>query len=375
MQHELALGVEAEADEPGPEQRHRRLARAALRSPGASIGSSGYSSAMRSRNATASVASSATCSFSTSTVSSACPCGPGCRTCAAPGSPTAPAPRRVDGVELDDARPSRAGLDVSSASVGSSRSSVLGGGGSSSSSEPVSLHFTSIAAPCVPKLEHRDRRRRHAHALEQVEVHAGVVRDRGLDRVGVRHDHDQSRCGWRGDDRPRARRPCAPASRRSTRRRGSARATARAARSSTGRSWRGRRSCRRSIRRSRPRSRPAAAAPRARGASAMRCRGLRGALDRARVDDRDRQLRQALAERRRPARRPLSDRSMPGVRPESSGPVCAVTAWRTSTSRVGRRAAPRLRRRRRRSRLGASRRRSVGHCPEFYRRSPLTSSP
>ena len=33
--------------------------------------------------------------------------------------------------------------------------------------------------------------------------------------------------------------------------------------------------------------------------------------------------------------RPLSDRSMPGVRPESIGPVCAVTAWRTSTRRVG----------------------------------------
>src|SRR5689334_5282710 len=26
---------------------------------------------------------------------------------------------------------------------------------------------------------------------------------------------------------------------------------------------------------------------------------------------------------------------MPGVRPERSGPVCAVTAWRTSTRRVG----------------------------------------
>ena len=26
---------------------------------------------------------------------------------------------------------------------------------------------------------------------------------------------------------------------------------------------------------------------------------------------------------------------MPGIRPESSGPVCAVTACRTSTSRVG----------------------------------------
>ena len=54
---------------------------------------------------------------------------------------------------------------------------------------PVSLHF-SIAAPCCDELEHRDRRGRHDDALEQVEVHAGVVRDRGLDRVGVRHDDD-----------------------------------------------------------------------------------------------------------------------------------------------------------------------------------------
>src|SRR5690242_16429723 len=26
---------------------------------------------------------------------------------------------------------------------------------------------------------------------------------------------------------------------------------------------------------------------------------------------------------------------MPGIRPDRSGPVCAVTAWRTSTRRVG----------------------------------------
>src|SRR5215210_3469519 len=32
---------------------------------------------------------------------------------------------------------------------------------------------------------------------------------------------------------------------------------------------------------------------------------------------------------------PLSDRSMPGSRPDNNGPVCAVTACRTSTSRVG----------------------------------------
>ena len=31
---------------------------------------------------------------------------------------------------------------------------------------------------------------------------------------------------------------------------------------------------------------------------------------------------------------------MPGARPESSGPVCAVTAWRASTRRVGACAEP-----------------------------------
>ena len=32
---------------------------------------------------------------------------------------------------------------------------------------------------------------------------------------------------------------------------------------------------------------------------------------------------------------PFSERSIPGMRPESNGPVCAVTACRTSTRRVG----------------------------------------
>ena len=46
--------------------------RSSAASDGSAIASSGYSSAIRSKNATASVASSATCSFSTSTVSWAC---------------------------------------------------------------------------------------------------------------------------------------------------------------------------------------------------------------------------------------------------------------------------------------------------------------
>ena len=39
--------------------------------------------------------------------------------------------------------------------------------------------------------------------------------------------------------------------------------------------------------------------------------------------------------RPRPGSMPFSERSMPGMRPDSSGPVCAVTPWRTRTSRVG----------------------------------------
>ena len=53
----------------------------------------------------------------------------------------------------------------------------------------MSLHL-SIAAPCCDSWKHRDRRGRHDDALELIEVHARVVRDRGLDRVGVRHDDD-----------------------------------------------------------------------------------------------------------------------------------------------------------------------------------------
>ena len=100
-----------------------------------------------------------------------------------------------------------------------------------------------------------------------------------------------------------------------------------------------------------------------------RLRGLGGALDRAGVDDRDRERRPAA--RRAPSAwsRPLSERSMPGARPESIGPVWAVTAWRASTSRVGLRVLRRRRGLRRRLGLevGLGVRRSL---PEFYRRAP-----
>ena len=66
---------------------------------------------------------------------------------------------------------------------------------------PAAVALQLVERPGVVALQHRDpvlaererghRRRRHDDALEQVEVHAGVVRDRGLDRIGVRHDHDE----------------------------------------------------------------------------------------------------------------------------------------------------------------------------------------
>ena len=64
-------------------------------------------------------------------------------------------------------------------------------------------------------------------------------------------------------------------------------------------------------------------------------RGLRRAFDRARVHRGDRQLRRGVRAAASACPTPFSERSMPGMRPDSSGPVCAVTAWRTSTSRVG----------------------------------------
>ena len=86
---------------------------------------------------------------------------------------------RVDGIELDV-------IGHASASSVRRRARV----GSRSARPPVSLHFTSMHAVRV-EVEDRRRRRRDVHPLEQVEVHAGVVRDRRLDRVGVAHDDDR----------------------------------------------------------------------------------------------------------------------------------------------------------------------------------------
>ncbi len=177
---------------------------------------------------------------------------------------------------------------------------------------------------------------------------------------------------------PRARRPCASASRTSTRRRGSGRATARAAPSSRGRSWPGRRSCRRSTRRSRPRARRAAPAPRARGAGRPRPRS--GWCARSGSRRRPRSGAPPVARPApRPARDRVSERSMPGVRPESIGPVCAVTAWRTSTRRVGfgdsvRRATSARRGVGSWHRREADRRRCTSTRRWYRRRTPVASS-
>src|SRR4051812_34996813 len=49
------------------------------------------------------------------------------------------------------------------------------------------------------KVELSDRCRRDVYPLEEIEMHARVVRDRGLDRVGVTHD-DDSLVRMGGDD-------------------------------------------------------------------------------------------------------------------------------------------------------------------------------
>ena len=105
------------------------------------------------------------------------------------------------------------------------------------------------------ELEHGDRRRRHDDALEQVEVHAGVVGDRRLDRVGVRDDDDElARVGgddlFERDDHARLHLRDRLAAREPGTRRRALHA------SSRGRSSPGRRACRPSTRRSRPRARP-----------------------------------------------------------------------------------------------------------------------
>ena len=177
-------------------------------------------------------------------------------------------------------------------------------------------------------------------ALEQVEVDAGVVRDRGLDRIGVRHDHHElGRDGRRS--LPRSRRPSAPASPRATPRRGTTRATGSAAPPSRGRSSRGRRASAPSSRRSRPRARRRAAGPGDRGARRPPAPSAWCARSGSRTRPRPGARRDA-PRAPRPGCDPPPRGRCPGARPESSGPVCAVTAWRASTRRVGAR-APRRR--------------------------------
>ena len=98
-------------------------------------GSSGCSSAMRSRNCSASAASNATCSFSTSTDSTACPCAPGSRRCARRAGRTRP--RRSRRPDRTRSRRSwrRLGFGLPARS----------GSGTRSARPPVSLHFTSSA--------------------------------------------------------------------------------------------------------------------------------------------------------------------------------------------------------------------------------------
>src|SRR5215471_2625492 len=130
---------------------------------------------MRSRKATASLASSATCSFSTSTVSCADSVRAWRKNSRSPGSPTAPAPR----------------LSTVSSSI--SFSSIRGllllvGGRGPQLVEAAGVVALHEGGAVGRELERGDRRRRDDDALELVQVQARVVRDGGLDGVGVRHD-------------------------------------------------------------------------------------------------------------------------------------------------------------------------------------------
>ena len=173
----------------------------------------------------------------------------------------------------------------------------------------MSLHFT-IAAPCADELEHGDRRGRHDDALEQVEVHAGVVRDRGLDRVGVRHDDDQL-ARVLGDHRLE---------------RGDHARLHLGERLAAGEAGARRRALHRLPEVGLGQLGDLAAGPlavvgldharqRQHGEPVVlrdRFGGLRGALDRARVDRRDRERRPGARRAPSPARDPVSERSMPG---------------------------------------------------------------
>ena len=109
-----------------------------------------------------------------------------------PGCAERAGAERVDRVELDDVGSRR---DLALPPRCSARRRRLGG-----------REQLVEAAGVVALHEHARRRRgssntvtdagRHVHALEQVEVHAGVVRDRRLDRVGVADTTTTVSCGW-----------------------------------------------------------------------------------------------------------------------------------------------------------------------------------
>ena len=147
------------------------------------------------------------------------------------------------------------GRSSSLLALGASSAAVFGrGGGSSSSSEPVSLHF-SIAAPWADSSNTVTDAGDTTMRWKWSRCTPGVVRDRGLDRVGVRHD-DHHLARVVGDDRFERGDHAGLHLGQRLAARETAPATARAAPSSTGLSWPGRRACRRSTRRSRPRCTP-----------------------------------------------------------------------------------------------------------------------
>ena len=183
------------------------------------------------------------------------------------------------------------------------------------------------------EVEHRDRRGRHVHPLEQVEVHAAVVRDRRLDRIGVTHDDDRLVRVPRDDlvergDRARLHLGDRLAVREAGPRRrdlhdlplvglGELGDLAAGPVAVVGFDHAGQRP-----------------APRARGARRSAARSASCARSGSRTPRRS-AASPAVARSPRPGRRPSPTGRCPGMRPESSGPVCAVTAWRTSTRRVG----------------------------------------
>src|SRR5262245_41288663 len=137
-----------------------------------SAGRSGSSSSMRSRNCSASAASSATCSFSTSTERSALPFRAWMTNVRSPGTPNAPAPMASTGSN------SMWSVIVALRRLGEQVAEAA---------RVVALHEHGAIG-----VEVEDGRGggRDVYALEQVKVHAGVVRDRRLDRIGVAHDDD-----------------------------------------------------------------------------------------------------------------------------------------------------------------------------------------